>query len=154
MIIYFQLSEILKLAEELEDEDQKLASESWRLAVQHIQALWGKTSTLTTARKVCTVTTGLPLHDNTLTHSYSFICTGLPLHDNTLTHSYSFICTGLPVQDMKTHSRTHTHTLILFDLTLIILCLITSLCKKKCINVFHFLNWQLILENFHYTTSK
>ncbi|MPC19250.1 Zinc finger and SCAN domain-containing protein 2 [Portunus trituberculatus] len=47
-----KLSEILKLAGELQNEDQKLAAESWYLAVHHIQSLWGKTSLSTTKKDV------------------------------------------------------------------------------------------------------
>lgn len=58
-----KLSEIVKLAGELENEDQKLAAESWYLAVQHIQSLWGKSSH-STARKGASAQAKQEEHNN------------------------------------------------------------------------------------------
>lgn len=49
---HLQLTEVIRLAGELKQDDQKLAAWLWHMAVQHIQALWGKTVP-TPPRKVC-----------------------------------------------------------------------------------------------------
>lgn len=44
LFTYLQLNELVKLARELQHEDQKSAAESCQLAGQHIHSLWAKAS--------------------------------------------------------------------------------------------------------------